>query len=64
MVYEGREARYSGKTPTREVEEETDDFYYEFAGWDKDISCITSELTTKATFNKVATVDWSPVDWM
>ena len=64
MVYEGREAKYSGKTPTREVEAETDDFYYKFAGWDKDISCITSDLTTKATFEYVAKEDWGPITWL
>ena len=62
MVYEGREARYSGKTPTREVEG-TDDFYYKFAGWDKDISYVISDLTTKATFEYVAKENWSPIYW-
>ena len=66
MVYEGREARYSGKTPTREVDEGEgveSDFKYVFAGWDPDISCITSDLTTHATFNFVAKENWSPIYW-
>ena len=62
MVYEGREAKYSGKTPTREVEGETD-YTYEFAGWDKDISCITCDLTTRATFKMVGEEDWGPIEW-
>ena len=63
MVFEGKEAKYSGKTPTRETELKTDDFYYEFAGWDPDISCITSDLITHATFNYVAKENWGPIIW-
>lgn len=63
MAFEGCEAKYSGPTPTREVEEETDDFYYEFTGWDKDVSCITCELTTKATYELIFPENWGPIIW-
>ena len=62
MVYEGREAKYSGKTPTKN-EGESPDFHYEFSGWDPDISCITSDLVTHATFEKVIDQEWSPIIW-
>ena len=62
MVYEGREAKYSGKTPTKN-EGESPDFHYEFSGWDPDISCITSDLITHATFELVIDEVWSPIDW-
>ena len=62
MVYEGREAKYSGKTPTK-LEGESPDFHYEFRGWDPDISCITSDLITHATFELVIDEVWSPIDW-
>ena len=63
MVFEGREAHYSGVTPTREVEELTDDFIYEFVGWDQDLRAIYSDVTTKAMFNYVAKENWGPIQW-
>ena len=62
MVFEGREAKYSGVTPTKK-EGESPDFYYEFAGWEPDISCITSDLITHATFTFVVSEEWGPIDW-
>lgn len=62
MVFEGKEAKYSGKTPTKN-EGESPDFHYEFSGWDPDISCITSDLVTHATFELVIDDDgWGPVN--
>ena len=60
MVLEGQEAKYSGKTPTK-MEGESPDFHYEFRGWDPDISCITSDLITHATFELVVDQQWSPI---
>ena len=62
MVYEGREAKYSGKTPTKN-EGESPDFHYEFRGWDPDISCITSALVTHATFEVVIDEEYGPINW-
>ena len=62
MVFEGKEAKYSGKTPTK-MEGESPDFHYEFRGWDPDISCITSDLVTHATFEIVVDQEWSQITW-
>ena len=62
MVFEGREAHYSGKYPTKEVEENSD-YVYEFAGWDQNLSAIYSDVTTKATYKEVAIEGWGPVHW-
>ena len=62
MVFEGSKAYYSGKVPTKN-EGESPDFHYEFRGWDPDISCITSDLITHATFELVIDDDgWGPVN--
>ena len=62
MVYEGREAKYSGKTPTKE-EGDSPDFHYEFRGWEPSISCITSDLVTHATFELVIDEEFGPIYW-
>lgn len=62
MAFEGCEAKYSGPTPTKN-EGESPDFYYKFTGWDENISCITHELTTRATFEFVTTEEWGPITW-
>ena len=59
-VLEGEEARYTGETPTREADNE---FTYEFDGWDKDLTNITSNVTTKATYKAVAKENWGPIHW-
>ena len=59
-VLEGNDAHYGGETPTKE---EDDEFTYEFDGWDKDLTNITSNLTTKATYKYVAKEDWGPIHW-
>ena len=59
-VVEGRAATYQGETPTQP---DDDEFKYEFDGWDKDLSHIFSDVTTKATFKEVAKVPWGPIIW-
>lgn len=57
-VLEGHEAVYSGETPTRA---EDDDFTYTFKEWDKDLSEITEDVTTKAVYNLTAKNNWGPI---
>lgn len=59
-VLEGNDAHYGGETPTKE---EDDEFTYEFNGWDKELTNITSNVTTKATFKYVAKENWGPMHW-
>ena len=59
-VLEGHEAIYSGETPTKEAD---DEFTYEFDGWDKNLSSITSDVTTKATYREVAKEGWGGLIW-
>ena len=47
-VYYQQAASYYGPTPTRPS---TAAYTYTFAGWDKDISCITKSITVKALFD-------------
>ena len=62
LVLEGHEAKYGGVTPTKDSK--SPDFHYEFNGWDQDVSCITSEVTTHATFEKVIDSEWNgPIHW-
>lgn len=63
MVFEGREAHYSGVTPTKN-EDESPDYYYSFAGWDQDVSCVTTDIVTHATFELITTEDWGPITWL
>lgn len=48
IVYYQQAASYYGPTPTRPS---TLAYTYTFAGWDKDISCITKSITVKALFD-------------
>lgn len=57
-VREGRQAIYGGETPTKP---EDDEFTYEFEGWDKDLSSINSNVTTKAKFKYIAKEPWGPI---
>ena len=59
-VLEGEEAQYSGTTPTKP---EDDEFRYEFIGWDQDLKSITSDVTTRATYNPVVKIHWGPIEW-
>ena len=59
-VREGREAIYSGDTPTKP---EDDEFTYLFDGWDKNLSSINSDLTTKAKYKYKAKENWGPIIW-
>ena len=58
-VLEGNPAVYVGETPTRP---EQDGFTYTFNGWDQDLSSITSDVTTKATF-AASDEGWGPIIW-
>ena len=62
MVFEGYTAYYSGKLPTRDVDEESD-YVYQFAGWDQDLSAVYSEITTRATYELVVREGWGPIHW-
>ncbi|MBQ6730644.1 MAG: hypothetical protein IJR08_01915 [Bacilli bacterium] len=57
-VLEGHEAVYSGETPIRP---EDDDFTYTFKEWDKDLSKITEDVTTKAVYDLTAKNNWGPI---
>jgi len=59
-VLEGNEAVYSGETPTKA---EDDEFTYTFKGWDKDLSSITENVTTKAEYTAEAKINWGPIIW-
>lgn len=49
-VDEGMPAVYEGTTPTRP---ETEEYRYEFSGWDKDLTAIYSNLATIAQYNAI-----------
>lgn len=57
-VLEGNEAVYSGETPTKA---EDDDFVYTFKEWDRDLSNITEDVTTKAVYELTAKNNWGPL---
>lgn len=59
-VLAGHEAVYVGDTPTKP---EDNDFTFEFDGWDKDLTSITSDLTAKATFKQKDKINYGPVIW-
>ena len=43
----GTKPTFDGKTPSKES---TDEYTYEFAGWDKEVSNVTEDVTYKATY--------------
>ena len=58
-VLEGSEAVYGGETPIRA---ETDEFTYEFIGWDQDLLQISADVTTIAQYNPVPKEQgWGPI---
>ena len=57
-VLEGEEAIYGGETP---IKEEDEDYTYTFKGWDKDLTSITSDIVTKAEYNRKS--KWSTPIW-
>ena len=59
-VLEGEEAIYVGDAPTRPEDTE---FKYEFEGWDQDLSSITSDICTMATYKYIAQENWGPIIW-
>ena len=59
-VKENEAAEYKGETPTRP---EDDEFTYEFEKWDKDLSSIKEDLTTKATYKYIAKENRGPIHW-
>ena len=59
-VLEGTEAIYQGEEPTKPEDKE---FTYEFEGWDKDLSSITSDLITKAVFKQIDKINYGPIIW-
>ena len=59
-VKDGGTAVYSGKTPTKEAD---DEFTYEFKGWDKELTNVTSDFSTKAVYNPVAKENWGSIEW-
>ena len=59
-VLEGNKAEYVGDTPTKPEDKE---FTYEFEKWDKDLSSITSDLTTKALYKQKDKIKYGPIIW-
>lgn len=59
-VKEKEEAVYNLDNPTKPSDEEFD---YEFIGWDKDLSCIMSDLDVVAQFEAKAKVNWGDINW-
>ena len=60
-VLEGNEAVYVGETPTKKEDEE---FTYTFKGWDKDLSSIITDVTTKAEYTATPIINWGPIIWL
>ena len=60
-VLEGEAAHYVGETPRRDTD---DEYVYTFLNWDKDLSSVTSDIITKATYDVEINGDgWSPIIW-
>ena len=62
-VLEGESATYVGETPTKP---DYEIYEYTFTGWDKDLTVINSDLTTKAQYDQKVKEEeqgWSPIQW-
>ena len=62
-VLEGSTATYVGETPTKP---DYDIYTYVFDGWDKDLTVINSDLTTKAQYDQKVKEEeqgWGPIHW-
>ena len=59
-VLAGSEATYVGETPTKP---DDDEFTYEFKEWDKDLSSISGDVTTKAVYTAKGKEGWGPIIW-
>ena len=59
-VLDGETAVYSGDTPAKA---EDDEFTYEFKGWDKDLTNVKSDITTKALYDAIPKENWGSIEW-
>lgn len=59
-VVKGDTAVFNLEDPKRESD---DEFYYEFTGWDKDLTNVSFSFSAKAQYNKTAKVDWNEITW-
>lgn len=59
-VVKGDTAVFNLEDPKRDSD---DEFYYEFTGWDKDLTNVSFSFTAKAQYNKTAKVDWNEITW-
>lgn len=59
-VLDGQEAIYTGATP---VHVEDDEFTYEFAGWDKNLTSIKTDTKATAQFTPVPKENWGSIEW-
>ena len=62
-VLEGDAATYVGETPTKP---DYEIYEYAFTGWDKDLTVINSDLTTKAQYEEEVKEEeqgWGPIHW-
>ena len=62
-VLEGSAATYVGRTPTKP---DYEIYKYNFTGWDKDLTIINSDLTTKAKYNEEVKEEekgWGSIHW-
>lgn len=59
-VLEGATAVYGGLTPEKAQD---DEFKYEFKGWDKPLTNVQQNFSTKAEYEAIPLVDWGPAIW-
>lgn len=59
-VKEGDSADYNFDIP---IKPDSDEFKYEFIGFDKDLTNIKSDISTHAEFKEIPKVDWSEITW-